>query len=85
VRELGRTRLVLLGAIVALTAVAGVLRYTDTGLVVLFFVSLAALAGLAWSISFSTEALSVRIGPAATGVLQATLGNIPRSPLCWLR
>jgi Ca2+:H+ antiporter len=77
VRELGRTRLILLGAIVALTAVAGVLRYTDTGLVVLFFVSLAALAGLAWSISFATEALSVRIGPAATGVLQATLGNIP--------
>lgn len=76
-RELGRTRLILLGAIVALTAVAGVLRYTDTGLVVLFFVSLAALAGLAWSISFATEALSVRIGPAATGVLQATLGNIP--------
>jgi Ca2+:H+ antiporter len=77
VRELGRTRLILLGAIVALTVVAGVLRYTDTALVVLFFVSLAALAGLAWSISFSTEALSVRIGPAATGVLQATLGNIP--------
>ena len=76
-RELGRTRLILLGAIVALTFVAGVLRYTDTALVVLFFVSLAALAGLAWSISFSTEALSVRIGPAATGVLQATLGNIP--------
>jgi hypothetical protein len=56
VRELGRTRLILLGAIVALTAVAGVLRYTDTGLVVLFFVALAALAGPAWSISFSAEA-----------------------------
>ncbi len=76
-RELGRTRLLLLGAILALTVVAGVLRYTDTALVVLFFVALAALAGLAWSISFSTEALSARIGPAATGVLQATLGNIP--------
>ena len=76
-RELGRTRLILLGAILALTVVAGVLRYTDTALVVLFFVALAALAGLAWSISFSTEALSARIGPAATGVLQATLGNIP--------
>ncbi len=75
--DLGRTRLLVLGAILALTAVAGVLRYTDTALVGLFFVSLAALAGLAWAISFSTEALSVRIGPAATGVLQATLGNIP--------
>jgi Ca2+:H+ antiporter len=77
VRELGRTRLGLLAAILALTAVAGVLRYADTALVALFFVSLAALAGLAWTITFSTEALSTRIGPAATGVLQATLGNIP--------
>jgi Ca2+:H+ antiporter len=77
VRELGRTRLLLLGAILVLTAVAGVLRYTDTAGVALFFVSLGALAGLAWAISFSTEALSFRIGHAATGVLQATLGNIP--------
>jgi Ca2+:H+ antiporter len=77
VRELGRTRALLLGAIAALTVVAGVLRYTDVGDVALFFVSLLALAGLAWSISFSTEALGQRIGPAATGVLQATLGNIP--------
>jgi len=70
-------RLIVLGAILALTVVAGVLRYTGVGDVALFFVSLAALAGLAWSISFSTEALGERIGPAATGVLQATLGNIP--------
>jgi Ca2+:H+ antiporter len=77
VRSLGRTRLVALGAILALTIVAGVLRYTDVAEVGLFFVSLAALAGLAWAISFSTESLGERIGPAATGVLQATLGNIP--------
>ncbi|MBA2568406.1 MAG: sodium:proton exchanger [Actinobacteria bacterium] len=56
---------------------AGVLRYTGIGEVALFFVALASLAGLAWAISFSTEALGERIGPAATGVLQATLGNIP--------
>jgi len=74
---LGRVRLGILAAILALTAVAGVLRYTDLAPVVLFFVSLGALAGLAWAISFSTEALGERIGAAATGVLQATLGNIP--------
>ena len=77
VESLGRTRVALLGAILALTSFAGVLRYTDLAPVLLFFVSLAALAGLAWTISFSTEALGDRIGPAATGVLQATLGNIP--------
>jgi Ca2+:H+ antiporter len=77
VAVLGRTRLGILAAIVALTVFAGVLRYTDSAPVLLFFVALAALAGLAWAISFSTEALGERIGPAATGVLQATLGNIP--------
>jgi hypothetical protein len=55
-RELGRTRLMLLGGILVLTAVAGVLRYSDTALVALFFVSLATLAGLAWAITFATEA-----------------------------
>jgi Ca2+:H+ antiporter len=54
-----------------------VLRYTGVAQVALFFVALGALAGLAWAISFSTESLSDRVGPAATGVLQATLGNIP--------
>ena len=53
------------------------LRYTGVAQVALFFVALGALAGLAWAISFSTESLSDRVGPAATGVLQATLGNIP--------
>jgi Ca2+:H+ antiporter len=77
VRALGWTRLGILAGILALTVFAGILRYTDVAEVLLFFVSLAALAGLAWAISFSTETLGTRIGPAATGVLQATLGNIP--------
>jgi Ca2+:H+ antiporter len=74
---LGFRRTLVLTAIVALTVFAGFLRYTDTAPTLLFFVALAALAGLAWAISVSTEALGERIGPAATGVLQATLGNIP--------
>ena len=74
---IGRPRLLALGGILALTLAAGVLRYTGLAQVALFFVSLGALAGLAWTISFSTETLGERIGPAATGVLQATLGNIP--------
>jgi Ca2+:H+ antiporter len=36
-----------------------------------------ALAGLAWIVSFSTEQFSLRFGPAATGLTQATLGNLP--------
>ncbi len=36
-----------------------------------------ALAGLAWIVSFSTEQVGERFGPAVTGVLQSTLGNLP--------
>ena len=35
------------------------------------------LAGLAWIVSFATEAIGERFGPAVTGVLQSTLGNLP--------
>src|SRR6187431_3750957 len=34
-------------------------------------------AGVAWVVSFSTEAVGERFGPALTGVLQSTLGNLP--------
>ncbi len=40
-RGVDRRRLVVLAAVVALTVVAGVLRYTDVAQVALFFVSLA--------------------------------------------
>ena len=36
-----------------------------------------ALAGLAWVVSFATEQVGGRFGPAVTGLLQSTLGNLP--------
>ena len=42
-----------------------------------FLVAAAALAGLAWVIAIATEAVGERFGPALTGVLQSTLGNLP--------
>ena len=42
-----------------------------------FVVATAALAGLAWVVSFATEQVGERFGPAMTGVLQSTLGNLP--------
>ena len=36
-----------------------------------------ALAGLAWVVSVATETVGHRYGPAVTGVLQSTLGNLP--------
>jgi Ca2+:H+ antiporter len=71
-------RQILVLALVALTAVAaGVLRYTDAPAVPAFIVAGLALAGVAWIVAFSTEALGQRLGPGATGLLQSTLGNLP--------
>jgi Ca2+:H+ antiporter len=36
-----------------------------------------ALAGLAWIVSFATEQTGRHFGPAITGVMQSTLGNLP--------
>jgi Ca2+:H+ antiporter len=57
--------------------VAGVLHYTGADPVVVFVVSGLALAGLAWVIAVATETVGARYGPAVTGVLQSTLGNLP--------
>ena len=67
----------LLGAIFALTAVAGALHYADADPVAVFVVSAAALGGLAWAIGIGTESVGSHFGPAVTGVLQSTLGNLP--------
>jgi len=42
-----------------------------------FFVSLVALAAVAWLVSFATELLGEHFGPAVTGFLQSSLGNMP--------
>jgi Ca2+:H+ antiporter len=72
-----RTRRLLLGAIAALTAAAGAMHYAGAPDVPSFVVAGAALAGIAWVVSFATEEVGERFGPAVTGVLQSTLGNLP--------
>jgi Ca2+:H+ antiporter len=67
----------LLAAILAVCVVTGVLHYAGVEPVVVFVASAVALAGLAWAIGLATEAVGARFGPALTGVLQTTLGNLP--------
>ncbi len=67
----------ILGAVAAATALAGVLRYSGAPALLAFALATVALAGLAWAVSFATEAVGARYGPAVTGVLQSTLGNLP--------
>jgi Ca2+:H+ antiporter len=66
-----------LALIAALTVLAGVAHYAGAPAVLAFAVAAAALAGLAWVVSFATEQVGAHVGPAATGVLQSTLGNLP--------
>lgn len=72
-----RNRWIAIGAIAAVTAAAGVAHYAGAPSVLAFVVATAALAGLAWVVSFATEQVGERFGPAVTGVLQSTLGNLP--------
>jgi Ca2+:H+ antiporter len=72
----GRRR-ALFGAIGVLALAAGALHYADAPALLAFAVAAAALAGLAWVVSFATEQVGERFGPNVTGVLQSTLGNLP--------
>ena len=67
----------LLGGVAAASAAAGVLHYADAPALVAFLVAAVALAGLAWVVSFTTEQVGQHFGPAVTGLLQSTLGNLP--------
>jgi Ca2+:H+ antiporter len=58
-------------------ALLGVLHYADASAVLQFVVGIGALALLAWVVGVGTEVVASRFGPAATGVLQSTLGNLP--------
>jgi Ca2+:H+ antiporter len=74
----GRTKTnAVLVLVLAVVVVAGVLHYVGANAVAIFVVSGAALAGLAWVIAIATETVGERFGPAVTGVLQSTLGNLP--------
>jgi Ca2+:H+ antiporter len=76
-RPVTRRQLVILVLIAAGSAVAGAMHYAGASEVATFVVAGVALAGLAWIVSFATEALGERFGPGMTGVLQSTLGNLP--------
>jgi Ca2+:H+ antiporter len=66
-----------LSVVLAATGTTAALRFADAAPLAVFLVAAAALAGLAWVVSLATEAIGERFGPAVTGVLQSTLGNLP--------
>jgi Ca2+:H+ antiporter len=69
-------RITLLVAVLA-TVGAAIAHYAEAPSVLAFVVAGVALAALASIVSFATEQVGGRFGPAVTGVLQSTLGNLP--------
>src|SRR2546430_14271571 len=67
----------LIALIAGATVAAAVAHYAGAPSLLTFVIATAALAGLAWLVSFSTEQVGERFGPAVTGLLQSTLGNLP--------
>jgi Ca2+:H+ antiporter len=68
---------VFLGLATVATAATAALHFGGGSDLAIFVAGGLALAGLAWVVSIATEAVGVHFGPAVTGVLQATLGNLP--------
>ncbi len=74
---LSKLERLLLAAVAVVVALAGAANYGAWAAVPRFALATVALAGLAWAVALGTEQLGEHIGPGATGVLQATLGNLP--------
>ena len=68
----------LLAAVVLVTVLAGIARYTSSvSRIVAFVLATLALAGMAWIVALATEQVGERLGAAATGLMQSTVGNLP--------
>src|SRR4051794_16058045 len=75
--RLGRGERITLVVAVLATAGAGIAHYAGAPDVLAFVIAGVGLATLASIVSFATEQVGARFGPAVTGVLQSTLGNLP--------
>src|SRR5882724_2278189 len=72
-----RTTWTLIALIAGVTVGTAVAHYAGAPSLLTFVIATFALAGLAWIVSFATEQVGERFGPAVTGLLQSTLGNLP--------
>src|SRR6476620_2170724 len=70
------------GITAAVVAVAAVVQYTVPNPIMKFAAAAAALSLLAMNVSSGTEQVGEHLGPGATGLLQAGLGNLPEVLVC---
>src|ERR1051326_3565031 len=67
----------LVGLVAVVTVATAIAHFAGAPSLLPFIVAIFALGGLAWMVSFATEQVGERFGPAVTGLLQSTLGNLP--------
>ncbi len=73
-----RVERALLALVVILTGLAAAGHFVSgIPTIVAFILAALALAGQAWAVSFATEQIGMQFGPAVTGTLQSTVGNLP--------
>lgn len=77
-----RRELLLIGAAIALTAATGVAIHAHINAVLMFVMTAAALVLVAMIVGEATDQLGQKMGPAATGILQSALGNLPELFVC---
>src|SRR5438105_8703262 len=63
--------------VAAVTFGTGIAHFVGAPSLMTFVIATLALAGLAWVVAFATEQVGERFGPAVTGFMQSTLGNLP--------
>jgi Ca2+:H+ antiporter len=66
-----------LAVVVTVAALAGVAHYAAWPAVAAFVIATIALAGLAGVVAVATEQVGEHLGSATTGLLQASIGNLP--------
>jgi Ca2+:H+ antiporter len=76
-RQLSVVERIALAVICTVAALAALAHYAGWTPVAAFVVATLALAGLAWIVSLATEQVGEHLGSAATGLLQASVGNLP--------
>lgn len=72
----------LIAIAVLMTAITGIATHQHFNAVLLFILSAIALVLVAMIVGHATDQLGSRMGPAATGVLQSALGNLPELFVC---
>jgi Ca2+:H+ antiporter len=82
VAGLGRSDIRIIFVSVAIVVFAGALHFMEAPAITSFAAAGVALAGIAYLIGESTDQLGNHLGPAATGIIQSAVGNLPELFVC---